>query len=157
MPQSELDNKTQKQLTDEWITWTETEQGHKYKSYPTTKKVKVADRYAKMILEFYDYMKQEYSEAKYLFTSGKTVFGETYIINPDEHLSGSQLLRILKPIAPKAWLHLFRELKAKEISEALGSTLGSVATVQSYLDLERMETAMGYTKRFAIQEATAEI
>jgi hypothetical protein len=77
-------------------------------------------------------------------------------VDTNNHLTGSQLLRLIKPLNERVWLHLFRELKGKEISEDKGRTLASVAEVQDFLDLEKMETALGYVKRFAIAEAKTE-
>jgi hypothetical protein len=92
----------------------------------------------------------------FLFPSGRNIFGKGCLVFDDAHLSGSQLLRIIKQLDSQVWLHLFRELKGKEISEKLGRTLASVSAVQDFLDLERTETAMRYVRRFAPSEAEAE-
>ena len=78
-------------------------------------------------------------------------------LNPHEHPSGSQLLRLVKPFNGRIWLHLFRELGGKEISEDMGATVSSVTEVMNYLDLEKEETAWHYVRRFARQKAKIEL
>jgi hypothetical protein len=156
MGDPELLNKPYPVLVADWQAWQETEAGHRFKETTSTKKVSLRDKYAKLILEYLDYVKQKWPTAKFLFPSGRCYFGMTYIADTSEHLSGRQLLRLIKPLNSRVWLHLFRELRGKEISEEHGRTLASVAEVQDYLDLERMETALSYVRRFAVAEAKIE-
>jgi ribosomal protein L29 len=149
-------NKPYPELVAEWKTWQETDQGHRFKSVTSTKKVSLQDKYAKLILEYVFYVKAHWPTSAYLFPSGHQVFGLKYIVDTKEHLSGRQLLRLIKPLNSRLWLHLFRELRGKEISEEHGRTLASVAEVQDFLDLENMETALRYVKRFAVSEAKKE-
>jgi hypothetical protein len=74
----------------------------------------------------------------------------------DQHLSGRQLLRLIKPLNPEAWLHLFRETKGAEIAKDKGRTLDAVYAVRETLDLENEETAYRYVRRYAVQEMKAE-
>jgi len=152
----ELLNRPHPELVADWKTWQETGEGHKFKEVKTTKTVDVRDKYCKLILEYVEFVKANYPGSVFLFPSGRNVFGKSYVVFNDAHLSGSQLLRLIKQLNPQVWLHLFRELKGKEISEKLGRTLASVSAVQDFLDLERPETAMHYVKRFAPSEAEAE-
>ena len=144
------------ELRAEWKAWQETEAGHRYKESMTTKKVSVQDKYAKMILEYLTNVTRTWPEAKWLFTSGRNLFGQTNRIDQDHHLSGSQLLRLVKSLNEGVWLHLFRELKGKEISEDMGRTITSIREVQDFLDLENEATTYRYVKRFAIAEAKPE-
>ena len=84
------------------------------------------------------------------------VFGQSYIIFEKEHLSGRQLLRLIKPLSPTALLHLFRETKGAEIAKTEGRTLKAVYEVRETLDLENEETAYRYVRRYAVQEMKAE-
>jgi len=119
-------------------------------------KVSCRDFYAKLIIEYMEHLKQHVPNTVYLFPSGKAVF-ESYIILPDKHLSGRQLLRLVKQLNPRAWMHLFRERLGGEIAERMGRTIGAVEEVKDVLDLEKEETAWHYVKRFAAHEAPTEI
>jgi len=85
-------NKPYPVLVSEWESWKQTEQGQRIKEERRTKKVSVADKYAKLILEYVDYLTVKYPDAEFLFPSGKTVFGQTYVVLGDRALSGRQLL-----------------------------------------------------------------
>ena len=85
------------------------------------------------------------------------VFGENYTIIGDKHLSGRQLLGIIKQLDPECWLHLFRETKGAEIARRLGQTISAVYKVKDTLDLEKEATAYRYVRRYAVQEMDAEI
>ena len=79
-----------------------------------------------------------------------------YFVIEDKHLSGRQLLRLIKPLAPTMWLHLLREGKGAEISRDKGMNITAVTEVKNMLDLENEETAWRYVRRYAIQEAKTE-
>jgi integrase len=151
---SEL-NKPYPVLVEEWQSWRETELGQHIKVERRTKRVNTRDKYAKIILEYMDYLNEHLSNARYIFPSGKAVF-QNYFVFEDRHLSGRQLLRLIKPLAPTMWLHLLRETKGAEISRDLGMNITAVTEVKNMLDLEREETAWNYVRRYAIQEAKAE-
>jgi hypothetical protein len=101
-------------------------------------------------------LSEKYPGVKYLFPSGYEVFGSAYVVLPDSHLSGRQLLRLIKPLNESAWLHLFRETKGAEIAKAEGRTLKAVYEVRETLDLENEQTAIRYVRRYAVQEMKAE-
>ena len=149
-------NKPYPNLVNEWAEWKETEQGQRIKEEKRTKRISVKDKYAVQILEYLDYLECNYPEAVWLFPSGKAVFG-SYTILPLKHISGRQLLKIVKPLNPLAWLHLFRETKGAEIAKELGRNLGAVYEVRDTLDLEKEETAYRYVRRYAVQEIKAEV
>lgn len=138
------------QLESEWKLWTETEQGFTVREEKRTKRVSLEDKYAKLILEYIAYLKQENPSGTFLFPSAKAVF-TTYIIDNTRSLSGSQLLRLIKPLNKKLWLHLFREMKGAEISKELGNTVAALTSVKQTLDLEREDTAYRYVERYAVQ------
>jgi hypothetical protein len=48
-------------------------------------------------LEILDYLRANYPKAKFLFPSGKAVFGN-YTVDENNHLSRRQLLRLIKPL-----------------------------------------------------------
>jgi hypothetical protein len=148
-------NKPYPVLVEEWEAWRETELGQHVKRERRTKRVNTRDKYAKLVLEYLDYLTQFTPKARYLFPSGKAIF-QNYIVEPEKHLSGRQLLRLIKPLNSKMWLHLLRETKGAEISRDLGMNITAVTEVKNMLDLEREETAWNYVRRYAIQEAKTE-
>lgn len=148
-------NKPLTQLELEWQEWQETSYGYRVKKEKRTKSVDVNDKYARHIIEYAEFLEQEYPNVKYLFPSGKDVFGD-YIIFEDSHLTGQHLLRLVKPLNPNAWLHLFRETKGAEIAQDLGMTITAVTEVKNTLDLERETTAWNYVRRYGVQEMKAE-
>ena len=148
-------NKPYPELVTEWQAWRETELGQHVKVERRTKRVNTRDKYAKLILEYLDYLEAYIPKAKYLFPSGKAVF-QNYFVYEDKHLSGRQLLRLIKPLNEKMWLHLLRETKGAEISRDLGMNITAVTEVKNMLDLEKEETAWNYVRRYAVQEAKTE-
>ena len=152
---SELENKSLSQIELEWKDWTRTEAGYRIKEEKSLKSVDVNDKFAQVILEYIGFLEKEYPDVKYLFPSGKDCFGD-YIVFEDSHLSGRQLLNLVKPLNEKAWLHLFRETKGAEIAKAEGRTLKAVYDVRTTLDLENETTAFRYVRRYAAQEMKAE-
>lgn len=151
-----IGNKSLPTLEAEWKQWQQTEFGYRVKEKRVTKNVIIDDKYAKLILEYVDYLKKANPSGVFLFPSGKAVFS-TYVIDNTRSLSGSQLLRILKPLNHKLWLHLFREMKGAEISRDLGMNLNALAAVKQTLDLENEETAWHYVERYAVQTMKPEI
>jgi integrase len=149
-------NKPYPELVNEWQSWRQTEQGQRLKEEKRTKRVSTGDKYARLILEYLDYLEQHFPKTVWLFSSGRSVFG-SYIIQPSNHLSGRQMLNLVKPLNRSAWLHLFRETKGAEIAKELGRNLRAVYEVRDTLDLEKEETAYRYVRRYAVQEIKAEV
>lgn len=149
-------NKPYPDLVNEWKEWRETEQGQRVKEEKRTKRISFRDKYAVQILDYLDYLEHNYDKAVWLFPSGRSVFGN-YVIIPLKHLSGRQLLYLVKPLNPSAWLHLFRETKGAEIAKEHGRNLVAVYEVRDTLDLEKEETAYRYVRRYAVQEIKAEV
>jgi integrase len=86
------------ELNLDWKQWTRTEAGYKVKEEKRTKSVDVNDKYARLILDYLDFLSEHYPDARYVFPSGTELFGTSYIVFEDEHLSGRQLLRLIKPL-----------------------------------------------------------
>jgi integrase len=152
MEKAELDSKTHIQLQTEWQEWTQTKDGYRIKEEKVTKKTPIDTPLCSAIMEYYEYLKQENPKGKWLFPSGISVFGESYIMRNENHLSGRQLLRLIKPLNASAWLHLFRETKGANIARDGGRNLNTLYEVRDTLDLENEETAYRYIRRYAVQE-----
>jgi integrase len=143
------------ELKQMWREWQETEQGHQLKLQTSLKSISLKDKYARCIVDYLKFLEKEYPEVQYLFPSGWCVFGTGYVVEPDEHLSGSQLLRIIKPLDPSAWLHLFRSTKGEETARRYGRTLESLHNVASTLDITD-STAMHYIEKYVPQKQPIE-
>jgi hypothetical protein len=144
------------ELKLEWKIWNKTEAGYRVKEEKRIKSVDVNDKYARLILDYLDYLNDHYPCVRYVFPSGTEVFGTSYVVFEDEHLSGRQLLRLIKPLNESVWLHLFRETKGAEIAREKGRTLDAVYSVRETLDLENETTAYRYVRRYAVQEMKSE-
>lgn len=136
--------------------WQQTREGIREKVERVTKKVSMEDKYAKIVLEYYEYMMSKYGANAFLFPSGKAVFS-SYWVYPNKSLSGRQLLRLIQQLNRKTWLHLFREKVGGDIAERLGKTIIAVTQVKNTLDLENEETAWRYVRRFAVEEMPKEV
>jgi hypothetical protein len=138
-----------------WREWQQTKEGHSVTEHTALKSIDLKDKYAPFILRYLKYLEQHYPEAKYVFPSGYSVFGNAYIIEPNEHLSGSQLLRIIKPLNKTAWLHLFRSSKGEETARFHGRTLESLHSVADTLNVTE-QTAMHYIEKYVPQKQPIE-
>lgn len=119
-----------------------------------TKRYHVKGRFAELILEYWDYLRNHHPKCRYLFPSRKNVFGEAFVFYEDKHLSGRQVLRIIKELNPDGWCHLFRETRGATIvredeAENGQVSLYTVYKVKHALDLERETTAWNYINRYA--------
>jgi integrase len=157
LPTNYLDKTQYSELVLAHKEWTKTIDGYKIKEVKRTKNLATDDKYCKLIIEYLDYMKKNYPEAKFLFPSCAYSFGNLTTMSIDKHLSGSQILRIIKMLDLKAWCHLFRETKGAEIARQYGNSLVGISQVRDTLDLEEENTAMIYTRRYAVQTITAEV
>jgi len=150
----EYTNKPLPQLEKEWKEWQDKE-GFRIKEEKRTKKVDVNDKYAKLILEYVAYLKGINPEGVYLFPSGKAVF-QHYVIDNSRPLSGRHLLRLIKPLNKKLWLHLFREMRGAEVARESNNNIIGVYSVKEALDLEKETTAWNYIHRYGVQEVKPE-
>lgn len=125
-----------------------------------TKRFRLKSHYAQHILKYLDYMKEHHPKCKYLFPSSRSVFGQTFFLYQDKHLSGRQILRIIKDLDPNAWPHLFRETRGAEVvraDERKGRlSIFTVYRVKHALNLEREATAWNYINRYATETIEAE-
>ena len=149
-------NKPQTELVEQWKLWRETKEGSHFREDRRTKSVSIEDKYAKLILEYYEFMKNKYPDSKWLFPSGKSIFGTAYVIFPERHLKGWELWHIIKQLDPQVWCHLFRELKGSEVVKEKGETLESLFSVKRTLDLSNIDVAYKYVDRYAIQKMKTE-
>lgn len=116
-----------------------------------TKSIPLTDPLTQPILDYLDWMKTNVPESKYLFPRiHYNPIKDVMKFDPDNHLSGRQVLRIIKKLDPEAWVHLFRETKGAEIVRADPSVI-SVFKVKRTLDLVKEETAYRYMERYAAQ------
>jgi hypothetical protein len=127
--------------------WQQTKEGSRTKNPRVTKGVLTSDKFAQHVITYWEYMKQHYPKAKFLFPSGKTLFGKSYIVNNDKALSGQQLLNIAEELDPSIWLHLYRKLKGSQVAKKYGRTLDSAYQVKEVLNLEKVETALVYVEQ----------
>jgi integrase len=98
--------------------WNLTKEGSRLKTYRRQKVTPLSDKFAKLIVNYYEYMKAQYYDSeteqwkiKFLFPSGKESFGADYYVSTDKAISGRQLLAIYKDLDSERWLHLYRKLK----------------------------------------------
>jgi hypothetical protein len=154
----DLLNKSYQELKPDWRRWQETELGHRYKTDTALQSISFDDKYTSYILNYINYLSTTYPNVTYLFPSGVELFGSgEYIIkNYELHLSGSQLLRIIKPLSPTGWMHLFRETKGAEVAKRFGRTITAVSEVRETLDLEEESTAYRYVRRYAAKKQETE-
>jgi hypothetical protein len=146
MLRSELDSKTQQQLKAEWKEWQMTKEGVHEKKIKSLKSVDLNNPFAKIIVEYWNYVKTNLPRAKFLFPAGKAIFSK-YMIDNENHLEGQSLLLIVKSLDKNLWMHLFRELKGGEVAKKFGRTIQSIYEVKDALDLEKEDTAYNYIKR----------
>jgi hypothetical protein len=155
-PKNFLLDKPYAVLVKDWRAWQQTKEGHRIKEERRVKGVSVHDKYAKLILEYLAFLKANHDETSWLFPSGKTVFGETYILYPEKQLSGRHILSLIKPLNPTVWMHLFRETRGAEVARDKGRSLDSVFAVRDSLDLENEATAYRYVRRYAVEVVKTE-
>jgi len=122
-----------------------------------TKKFDKDSRFAKMIIEYLDFLNKHFPNCKYIYPSGKSVFGLTYSIDPNKHLKGQEIWRIIKALNPNDWPHLHRERRAVKVIRADEARFGeakleTVYRVKNVLDLERENTAYNYIRRHETQK-----
>ena len=125
------------------------------------KRFPLGSRYAQYIIEYWEWMQEYHPDCKYLFPSTHNVFGQTISFSKTRHLSGRQILRIVKALNEKAWCHLFRETRGAEIvkrdeAEHGQAGLETVFKVKMGLDLERETTAWNYVRRFMTETIRTE-
>jgi integrase len=152
----ELLNKPLPILQQEHKKWNLTPEGTRLKQTKRPKQTPITDKYAKLIMTYFKYMKTTYPNSRFLFPSGREVFGSCYVIDNNRPLSGRQILNVVKQLDPATWVHLYRKLKGSEVARKYGRTLDSAYQVKTTLDLERTETALRYIEEFVPKLETGE-
>jgi len=113
------------------------------------KLLSLKDPLVQPILEYWSWMKKNNPECRYLFP--RTFYSpltKTFTLDRNHHLSGRQILRIVKRANPRAWCHLFRETVGAEIVRKDPSIMAPFKVMRR-LDLESYTTAFNYMKRYA--------
>ena len=119
------------------------------KGRPTTstKSIPLSDPLTEPIIEYMDYLKSREPNVKFLFPSGRDVFGH-YVILPNKHLTGRHIFNVVRGLSENVWPHLFRETAGAEIVKN-DPTLIGIFKVMQRLDLEDYRTGFNYLKRYA--------
>jgi integrase len=118
-----------------------------------TKTIPNGDSYGEMVKQYFDFMKKNHPNCKYLFPSGKAIFSN-YIFDYSKPISGRQLLRIIKTLNVRGWQHLYRETVGAKIIDK-NPTLDGVFAVSNRLDIE-FNTAVHYFQRHVKQRLEKE-
>lgn len=113
------------------------------------KAISLQDAFADPIIKYYNNMQENHPKSRYLFPSIKSVFGHTVAFDYNNHLSGRQILRIIKQLDPQSWCHLFRETMGATIVREDPSIIAPFKVMQR-LDLESYQTAFNYMRRYAV-------
>jgi len=121
---------------------------HRALTSDSFKAIPVSESLAKPILDYLAYLEKLTPKPRFFFPSVQSVFGESYVILPDKHLTGRQLFNIVRSLSPKVWLHLFRETVGADIIKQDSSLIG-VFRVMRRLDLESYQTGFNYLRRYA--------
>lgn len=121
-----------------------------------TKRFPITSKYAHYIMKYQAYMKKHHPKCQYLFPSTHSIFGSALAFYKNKHISGRQILRIIKQLNPKAWPHLFRETRGAEVVRADERKRGEASLMTVYrvkraLDLESATTAWNYINRYATE------
>lgn len=120
-----------------------------------TKRFPLSSRYAQHILRYRNHMTENHPKCKYLFPSIRAVFGMHLAFSDTTHLTGRQVLNIIKGLNQNGWCHLFRETRGAEIVKKDEQTkqlsIFTVYKVKHGLDLERETTAWHYINRYATE------
>jgi len=112
------------------------------------KQLPLDDEFTNYIIEYWRHMQNHHSNCTFLFPSRRSVFGKYSYVYPHSHLSGRQILRVIKTLSPDGWCHLFRETVGAKIVRA-DPTIMAPFKVKRRLDLEQVSTAFRYMERYA--------
>jgi len=124
-----------------------------HKQAYSLKNIKLSDPLAHYITEYLEFLDGLNPIPLFLFPATKNIFG-TMIILENEGLKGRQIYNLIHALNPNAWTHLFRDSVGGSLAKADNSLTG-LFTIMNRLDLENLETARCYVKRFAGETITA--
>ena len=117
------------QISEVPVTFT-SKQAKSIKAFP------LSDPLTQNLLKYLDYLVSLNPTPKFWLPSGKSVFGNYFII-PDRHLSDREVFNIVRDTSETLWPHLFRETVASDIVRQDNSIIAAFK-VQKRLDLEDM-------------------
>lgn len=113
-----------------------------------TKSIPLSDPLTEPILVYLEYLNSLDPKPKYLLPRVKTIFGSTWIICTDSHISGRQVANVIRGLSEKVWCHLFRETAASDVIKTDPSIIGAFKVMRR-LDLKDYRTGFNYLRRFA--------
>jgi hypothetical protein len=117
------------------------------KQAKSVKAFPLSDPLTQNLLKYLEYLTSLNPIPKFLLPSGRSVFGNYFII-PDKHLSDREVFNIVRKMSETLWPHLFRETVASDIVKQ-DNTIIAAFKVQKRLGLEDMRTGFNYLQRFA--------
>lgn len=113
-----------------------------------TKSIPLRDPLTKPILEYLEFLEDLEPAPKYFFPRTKRMWGQEFVINSNQRISGRQVFNLVRKVSDRVWIHLFRETCASDIVKSDPTIIGAFK-VQRRLDLESVQTGFNYVRRFA--------
>jgi integrase len=110
------------------------------------KSIYLADPLAKHITNLQSFLESLDRKTEYFFPASRDVFGAVVILQ-DAGVKGRQIYNLVHALNSELWPHLFRDTVGAEIVRADSSLFG-LFKVLTRLDLENLETARRYVKRY---------
>ncbi|MBA7485037.1 hypothetical protein ES707_20571 [subsurface metagenome] len=114
----------------------------------STKSIPLSDPLTKPIIEYLEYLENLDPQPRYFFPQTKRMWGQEFVINSNQRISGRQIFNLVRKVSDRVWCHLFRETAAAEIVKSDPTIIGAFK-VQRRLDLESVQTGFNYVRRFA--------
>ena len=114
-----------------------------------TKGLPLSDPLTKPILEYLEYLEKLEPQPLYFLPRTISLFGRVMVVDPNNHVSGRQVLNLFRGVSEDAWPHLMRETVGAEIIRRDPTVIG-VFRVQQRLDHEDIATSMRYLSRYAV-------
>lgn len=111
------------------------------------KSIYLSDPLAKHLIDYMRFLGRQEPKPDFFFPASRDVFGNTVVILQNEGIKGRQIYNLVRALDSKLWPHLFRETVGAEIVKA-DPTLVGMFKVLTRLDLENLETAGRYVKRY---------
>jgi len=101
------------------------------------------------IIEYLDHLETLKPKPRFFLPRTHVTFGVGWTYEPEEHISGRQVLNLFRQVSDMAWPHLMRETVGAEIVKADPTIIG-VFKVKQRLDHEDIKTSMRYLERYAV-------
>jgi len=122
----------------------------------STKSIPLTDPLTKPIIEYLEYLLDLDPQPKYFFPQTKRLWGQEFVINSNQRISGRQVFNLVRKVSDRVWCHLFRETVASDVVKRDPTIIGAFK-VQRRLDLESVQTGFNYVRRFASDIINREI